>query len=113
MNMRALWATFLLNTIFTTAQMVGGVASNSLALISDTGTMFVDSATYAVNLVAEYYKEQLGGRGADVVEVVASIVSVVALIAVSVLIMHESILRLQAGPDPDKLLPSTPDRCGL
>ena len=50
-NMRALWATFMLNTLFTIAQTIGATASNSLALLSDTGTMWVDSATYAVNLI--------------------------------------------------------------
>ena len=100
-NMRALWTTFALNTIFTLAQATGATAANSLALLGDTGTMFIDSATYAVNLAAEYYKAQLGARRSAVVEVVASAVSVVTLLGMTVFIMTDAIDRL-ASPDDEE-----------
>ena len=94
--MRALWATFLLNTSFAIAQMFGARAANSLALLGDTGTMCVDSATYAINIVAEYHKESVGARGAAMVEIGASLISTLALIGVTVAIMLDAVSRLQA-----------------
>jgi Co/Zn/Cd efflux system component len=98
-NMRALWATFLLNTSFTTAQALGAAAANSLALFSDTGTMAIDSATYLINITAEYYKARLGVAGSAYVEIGASLLSVGGLLAVTGAIMADAVRRLENGND--------------
>ena len=92
--MRALWATFGLNTSFTFAQMLGARAANSLALLGDTGTMAVDSLTYAINLIAEYNRHRLSPRTSMAIEVSASLFSVVALVGVTMYVMHDAIVRL-------------------
>ena len=102
--MRALWTTFLLNTVFTVVQFFFARMANSLALMGDTGTMFVDSATYLVNLAAEYYKDRLGPRNSKVVEVSATFFSAVSLLGVTVYIMTDAVERLthRTGQDVDE-----------
>ena len=97
--MRALWATFILNTVFTVAQLIGSRAANSLALMSDTSTMAIDSLTYAINVAAEYYKERMGARQSAIIEIVASIVSVVFLVAVTANFLSDAINRLNADAE--------------
>ena len=103
LNMRALWATFLLNTTFTIAQMFGASAAHSLALLGDTGTMVVDSLTYAINIAAEYHKEALSARSAAKVELAASIVSLVALLGVTAWITFDAVVRLTSLDDGTQL----------
>jgi Co/Zn/Cd efflux system component len=76
---RALWAAFALNTTFTCGQLVGALAANSIAMLGDTSTMFVDSVTYAAGLLGEYHKNQSGPRTAAAVELSAASFSVIAL----------------------------------
>ena len=94
-TIRALWATFALNSAFTATQVVGSIVTHSLALGADTGTMVVDSGTYLINIFAEY----VCIRGADArttaaINAGAAGVSVVALVAVSILAMTESVGRI-------------------
>ena len=106
-NMRALWAIFGLNTAFTIAQLCGAAAANSLALMGDTGTMAVDSMTYAINLYAEYNKSRLGADRAEALEIGASVFSVVALLGVTAYVMRDAIDRLNAPQgDGDGVNPS-------
>ena len=95
-NMRALWATFILNTSFTICQALGARAANSLALLGDTGTMAVDSLTYAINLAAEYNKYRLSVRTSDKIEIVASVFSVFALVGVTIYVMQDALKRLSS-----------------
>lgn len=90
-NLRALWATFLLNTAFTFAQVIGATAANSLALLGDTGTMFVDSVTYAINIFAELNKHRFETHS---LEIGASLFSVAALCTVTAFVMRDAIGRL-------------------
>ena len=63
--------------------------------------MCVDSATYAVNIYAEYHKEQLGPRRSAQTEIAASLLSVVALLAVTGFVMADAIIVLTASPSAD------------
>ena len=56
-----LWIALVLTTTFLIAEVVGGIITNSLALISDAAHMFTDSAALAVSLVAI----RIGRRAAD------------------------------------------------
>lgn len=78
------------------AQTIGATAANSLALLGDTGTMYVDSATYLINIAAEYHKARLGARNSALVEVAASVLSVLALVAVTCAILADALARLKA-----------------
>ena len=105
-NLRALWTTLLLNTSFTIAQIFGAAAAHSLALLGDTGTMVVDSITYAVNIAAEYYKESVGGgdvmaeRRSAKIEVFASLLSVLALLGVTAVVTINALDRLNGTSPP-------------
>ena len=94
-EIRALWFTLVLNSVFTAAQVAGSIVSHSLALMGDTGTMVTDSITYSINIFAEYVHI----RGADprtsaAIHTAAAAISVIALVAVSVLTVCESIGRI-------------------
>ena len=95
--LRALWVAFCCNTVFTVSQAFGSIISNSKALGADTGTMFVDSGTYLINIAAEYYrsKGESSERTAALVDISASAISVVALALVTVFFLHDSITALQ------------------
>ena len=99
-NIRALWWTFLLNTGFTVAQVAGAAAANSLAMMGDTGTMLVDSATYAINIYAEYQKAKRGPEAGAKYDVAASIFSVITLVGVTVYVMADAVGRLQEQVRP-------------
>jgi len=97
-DIRALWATFLFNSIFTVAQLFGSILSGSQALFSDTSTMFVDSATYLINILAEYLR--IGGakrRTSAAVDISAAGISFVALVAVAILNILESVKGIEEG----------------
>lgn len=49
---RALWFALGLTTTFLIAEVIGGLVTGSLALISDAAHMFTDSAALAISLVA-------------------------------------------------------------
>ena len=61
-NERALWLSLYLTGAFMIAEVITGVLSNSLALISDAAHMFTDTAALAIALVAI----RVGKRPADV-----------------------------------------------
>lgn len=94
-SVRALWATFLLNSVFTGAQFAGSIISNSVALGADTGTMAVDSLTYLINIVAEVVRIRgASPRTSELIDATASGLSVIALIVVCALAVDESVGRL-------------------
>lgn len=93
-NLRALWGLLILNTSFATAQMIGAAFANSLSMFSDSGSMMIDSLTYAANIYTERRKEQLGGEQAALVEIRTTVFSIAALIMVTALMMNDSMKRL-------------------
>lgn len=100
---RRLWATAVLNVTVTLAEFVGGFLSGSLALLSDAAHNLSDVVAIVVALLAR----RLGRRpptvrhtyGLKRVEVVAALVNAVTLIAVTVLIAREAVVRL-LHPEP-------------
>jgi len=95
---RRLWATAALNVAVTLAEFVGGIISGSLALLSDAAHNLSDVVAIVVALLAR----RLGRRpptirhtfGLKRVEVLAALVNAVTLIAVTVLIAREAVVRL-------------------
>ena len=103
---RPLWLAFVGNTVFTSAQVVGATFANSLAMFSDTSTMFVDSVTYLVSLVAEHQRARCGPRGAQAAELGASAFSVIALFAVTVFVAHDAVERVYGGEEEEDVDPA-------
>ena len=100
---KPLWITLILTTSFMVAEVVGGIFTNSLALISDAAHMFTDSAALAISLAAI----QIGKRAADSkrtfgyhrFEILAAAVNAILLFGVAIYILIEAYLRISNPPD--------------
>lgn len=95
----AMWA----NALLTLAQIVGGIASGSLALIADALHNFSDMASLVIAFVAR----RIARRPADArmtfgygrVEVVAALVNYTSLILVGLYLVYEGVMRLLDPPE--------------
>jgi cobalt-zinc-cadmium efflux system protein len=94
--------TILLNIIITLAQLVGGLISGSMALISDATHNFSDVLSLIISWVAkrlartEPSAEKTFGRRRS--EILAAFFNSATLIVLSVFILYEAIERLISGP---------------
>lgn len=90
--------TILLNLIITTAQIIGGIISGSLALISDAIHNFSDT----VSVILAYFAQVLSGKpntikstfGYKRAEILAAFINAIALIGISVYLIFEAVDRL-------------------
>ena len=97
---KPLWIALILTASFMVAEVVGGILTNSLALISDAAHMFTDSAALAISLLAI----QIGKKAADKkrtfgyhrFEILAAAFNALLLFAVAFYILYEAYQRLQA-----------------
>lgn len=95
---RPLWIALGLTSAFLIAEVVGGILTNSLALISDATHMFTDAAALAVSLAAL----RIGRRPADGkrtfgylrFEILAAALNAVLLFLVAMYIVYEAIQRI-------------------
>lgn len=102
-NEKPLWIALILTTTFLIAEVVGGVLTNSLALISDAAHMFTDAAALAVSLVAI----RIGKRAADSLrtfgyyrfEILAAAFNAVLLFLVAMYILYEAYQRINNPPE--------------
>ena len=100
---RRLCAAAALNVVITLAELVGGLLSGSLALLSDAAHNLSD----VVAVVVALWARRLSRRPATVrhsygfkrAEVVAALVNAVSLVGVTVLIAREAVVRL-LHPEP-------------
>jgi cobalt-zinc-cadmium efflux system protein len=98
-NEKPLWIALALTTLFLTAEIVGGILTNSLALISDAAHMFTDAAALAISLAAM----RIGRRPADGnrtfgyyrFEILAAAFNAILLFLVAIYIIFEAYMRLQ------------------
>jgi cobalt-zinc-cadmium efflux system protein len=97
--------TVILNVFITVAEIIGGIISGSLALISDALHNFSD----AVSVVISYIAIKLKGRdnsprhtcGFKRAEILAAVINSSVLVAISVYLIYEAVLRFQ-HPEPIK-----------
>lgn len=95
---RPLWIALILTSAFLIAEVIGGILTNSLALISDAAHMFTDSAALAVSLAAI----RIGRRPADGkrtfgyyrFEILAAAFNAILLFLVAMYIIYEAYQRL-------------------
>jgi cobalt-zinc-cadmium efflux system protein len=98
-NEKPLWIALALTSLFLTAELVGGILTNSLALISDAAHMFTDAVALAISLVAM----RIGRRPADSkrtfgyyrFEILAAALNAILLFMVALYIVYEAYKRLQ------------------
>ena len=101
-NERALWLSLGLTGTFMIAEVITGVLSNSLALISDAAHMFTDTAALAIALVAI----RVGKRPADRkrtfgyyrFEILAAAFNAILLFLVALYILFEAYQRFSNPP---------------
>ena len=102
-NEKPLWIALGLTSLFLAAELVGGILTNSLALISDAAHMFTDAAALAISLIAI----RIGRRPADGkrtfgyyrFEILAAALNAMLLFMVALYIVYEAYERLQSQPE--------------
>ncbi len=102
-NEKSLKIALALTTAFLIVEVVGGVLTKSLALISDAAHMFTDVAALAIALAAI----RIAKRPADTkrtfgyhrFEILAAAFNAMLLFGVAVYILYEAYLRLRAPPE--------------
>jgi len=101
-NRRRLLVVLLLNLIYLVAEVIGGVLTNSLALLSDAGHMLTDVAALALALVALWFAarppDPRRSYGYYRVEILAALFNGMTLLAITVFITVEAITRLLHPP---------------
>lgn len=102
-NERRLWIALGLTTSFMIAEVVAGILTNSLALISDAAHMLTDAAALAIALAAV----QIGKRKADSLrtfgyyrfEILAAAFNCLMLFGVAIYILVEAYARFKSPPE--------------
>lgn len=98
-----LLAVFLLTLALFAIELVGGLLSNSLALLADAGHMFTDVAGIGLALLAIWIGERPANQertfGHQRLEILAAIVNALLLFGVGAFILFEGIRRLAQPPD--------------
>lgn len=100
---RNLLISIFLNIAITIAQVVGGLLSGSLSLLSDALHNFSD----VVSLIISYIANRLSGKAASLhktfgykrAEILAAFVNAATLIVVAILLIKEAIIRFQHPQD--------------
>ena len=105
---RRLWITLALNIGITVAEFVGGILSNSLALISDAVHNLSDSSSLGVSLFARKVSKKSADQrrtfGYRRAEIIGAFVNLVVLVIMAVFLIREGIERLLAPEGIDGLL---------
>ena len=100
---RRLRAALAITAVFLVAEVVGGLLSNSLALLADAGHMLTDVAALALSLFVAWFSRQPGTPektfGYLRWEILAAFLNGTTLLVISAWIAWEAILRLRA-PEP-------------
>lgn len=102
-NERRLWLALALTSSFMVAEVIAGVLTNSLALISDAAHMLTDAAASAIALAAV----QVGKKAADAArtfgyyrfEILAAAFNCLMLFGVAIYILVEAYGRFKNPPD--------------
>lgn len=101
-NKRNLTIVFALTTVYLAAEVVGGIATHSLALLADAGHMLTDVAGLALALLAIRFAERPATPertyGYYRVEILAALTNAVVLIGISIYILFEAWERFRNPP---------------
>ncbi|WP_064091792.1 cation diffusion facilitator family transporter [Rossellomorea aquimaris] len=102
-NKKALLISFLFIFTFMIVEVVGGLMTNSLALLSDAGHMLSDAAALGLSLVAFYIGEKASNKGKTYgykrFEILAAFMNGLTLILISLYIFWEAYQRFIETPD--------------
>jgi len=102
-NQRRLSITLVLVVVYMVAELVGGMLTNSLALLADAGHMLGDAAALGLALFALWFARRPASSkhtfGYYRTEILAALANGATLIAVAGIILIEAIQRLGRPPD--------------
>ncbi|PLR97867.1 cation diffusion facilitator family transporter [Bacillus sp. T33-2] len=102
-NKKALFLSFLLIFTFMLVEVIGGIMTNSLALISDAGHMLSDAAALGLSLFALKLGERKATKsktfGYKRFEIIAAALNGLTLIIISVYIFYEAYHRFLNPPE--------------
>jgi cobalt-zinc-cadmium efflux system protein len=101
-NRARLWKVILLTGGYMVVEIVGGMLTNSVALLSDAGHMLTDVASLALALLAAWFATREAtpqkSFGYHRLEIIAALLNGLALLALSAWIIYEAIGRIQHPP---------------
>lgn len=101
-NKKALLISFLFIFTFMIVEVIGGIVTNSLALLSDAGHMLSDAAAIGLSLAAFYIGEKASDKGKTYgykrFEILAAFINGITLILVSLYIFWEAYHRFMDTP---------------
>ncbi len=104
-SLRVLLFSFVLIFSFAFVEFVGGLLTNSLALLSDAGHMFTDSLSLSIALIAQYVALRVRSKrmtyGLNRLEVIAALINGVFLMGLIGYILFEAFKRFE-NPEPVK-----------
>lgn len=102
-NKRRLTVVLVLTSTYLIAEVVGGLLTQSLALLADAGHMLTDVAGLALALIAIRFAERPATPertyGYYRVEILAALVNAVVLIGISLFILYEAYNRFRNPPE--------------
>lgn len=106
-HQRSLWIALALTSTFMVAEVIGGLVTGSLALISDAAHMFTDTAALAIALAAmQISKRPVDARrtfGYHRFEILAAAFNALLLFGVALYILFEAWQRFSAPPSVDSV----------
>ncbi|MCG9804434.1 cation diffusion facilitator family transporter [Staphylococcus argenteus] len=95
---KTLWASLIITLLFTMIEFVGGLVSNSLALLSDSFHMLSDVLALGLSMLAIYFASKKPTArytfGFLRFEILAAFLNGLALIVISIWILYEAIVRI-------------------
>ena len=102
-NKKTLIISLLIITIYMTVEVIGGIITNSLALLADAGHMLSDAISLFIALIAFTFSNKIANYGKTYgykrFEILAAVVNGVTLILISIYITYEAIERFQQPPE--------------
>jgi cobalt-zinc-cadmium efflux system protein len=105
LNKKNLLAVTVLNLVITVTEVIGGIVSNSLALLSDAihnlGDTFAVIIAYAASLIGKKDATEKKTFGYKRIEILAALLNSVVLIAITIFLFHEAYRRF-LSPQPIK-----------
>ncbi|WP_270998947.1 cation diffusion facilitator family transporter [Listeria seeligeri] len=101
-NKKALFTSFILIATFMVVEVIGGIMTNSLALLSDAGHMLSDAVALGLSLAAFKFGEKAASTdktyGYKRFEILAAFLNGLTLVGISVFIFYEAIGRFIDPP---------------
>lgn len=102
-NKKTLVISLIIITTYMIVEVIGGLLTNSLALLADAGHMLSDSISLLVALLAFMLSEKVANKkktyGYKRFEVLAAAINGIALIGVALYIFYEAVDRFQNPPE--------------